>query len=232
MDFSIQRNRLYDTLGLKSEPVAVAFQTAAPANVSRVSAPGPAGCSYWKLAAEGKTFYTEASDHMPCAIGAYTHGIDPSGQTENELESMIGKMVTLRYLQMEEVSSIPRLRKPFGVAIYSPLADAPCDPDIVLVRGNAKQIMLLTEAARAAGIDHHGATLGRPACAVIPATMQSHCGTASLACIGNRVYTGLGDDELYFAIPGSKLGEVVDQLQIIRHANQELENFHRSRCTG
>ena len=50
------------------------------------------------------------------------------------------------------------------------------------------------------------------------------------ACIGNRVYTGLADHELYFTIAGSKIDEVVDQLETISNANRELERFHRARC--
>jgi uncharacterized protein (DUF169 family) len=230
MDFARQGDKLRDLLGLKWPPVAIAFRTAPPAGVARVSAPGPAGCSYWKIASEGGTFYTEASDHLNCAIGAYTHGVDLSAENENELKSTIGKMIGLGYLRMEEIPSIPRLGGRFGVAIYSPLAAAPCDPDVVLVRGNAKQIMLFAEAARAARCDSAAATMGRPACAVIPAAMQSQSGTASLGCIGNRVYTGLADDELYFAVPGAKILDVIDRVETIANANAELERYHAARC--
>jgi uncharacterized protein (DUF169 family) len=87
----------------------------------------------------------------------------------------------------------------------------------------------VAEAARAAGIGHDGATLGRPACAMIPEAMRSAQGNTSLGCIGNRVYTGLGDAELYFTIPGVKLGEVVDKLATIVHANRELQKYHEAR---
>src|SRR5207247_428312 len=83
------------------------------------------------------------------------------------------------------------------------------DPDVVLVRGTARQIMLVAEAARAAGIGHDGPALGRPACSMIPEAMRAARGNTSLGCIGNRVYTGLGDDELYFTVPGGRLDEVV-----------------------
>jgi hypothetical protein len=43
------------------------------------------------------------------------------------------------------------------------------------------------------------------------------------------VYTGLGDDELYVAIPGHGVSEVVGKLGTIIAANRELEGFHRSR---
>ena len=52
---------------------------------------------------------------------------------------------------------------------------------------------------------------------------------ASLGCIGNRVYTGLADDELYYAVPGQHLAAVVEKLVTIVHANRELEKYHRAR---
>jgi len=39
-------------------------------------------------------------------------------------------------------------------------------PDVVLVRGNARQLMLPAEAAQAAGVAGTGAAMGRPTCAV------------------------------------------------------------------
>ena len=111
----------------------------------------------------------------------------------------------------------------------APLADAPCEPDIVLVRGTVKQLMLLAEAAQAAGVAGGGATMGRPTCAVLPEAMQSGKTATSFGCIGNRVYTGLGDDEGYYAIPGAKVAEVVSKLAVITEANRQLEVFHLAR---
>src|SRR5437870_3906155 len=131
---------LQDLLRLKSPPVAVTFRASAPANVPRVSAPGPSGCSYWKQAAEGRTFYTEAADHYNCPIGAYTHGVDLPAARMQELQGVVNTMVSLGYLRSEEVPGIPRREAGFGVAIYGPLADAGETPDVVLVRGTARQI--------------------------------------------------------------------------------------------
>ncbi len=86
-----------------------------------------------------------------------------------------------------------------------------------------------SEAAWSAGLRGDVATMGRPACAMVPQAMQSGTGTTSLGCIGNRVYTGLADDELYFAIPGPMLAAVVERLHTILRANRELEIFHTAR---
>jgi uncharacterized protein (DUF169 family) len=225
-------NELSDLLELEMAPIAISFRTSAPEGVHKIQSSGPSSCSYWKLAAEGKTFYTDADDHLNCTIGAYTHNVEMPAEKKEELESMVGEMVKLNYISMEEVPSIPRRETPFGVAIYAPLAETPTDPDIVIVRGNAKQIMLLTEAVKATNIEHNSITMGRPTCAMIPLSMQSESGISSFGCIGNRVYTGLGENELYFAIPGKNIAEVIQKLDVVCHANRELDSFHRDRAAA
>jgi uncharacterized protein (DUF169 family) len=221
--------RMTELLGLTTAPVAVSFPTSAPAGVPRVGKAGPAGCAYWKQAAEGAVFYTEAADHYNCPVGSFTHGVTLPPERARELEDVVSTMVGLQYIRMEEVGTLPHRTEPFRVAVYAPLAEAPLDPDVVLVRGRARQIMLVAEAARGAGLEGDGATLGRPACAVIPAALRRPEGVTSLGCIGNRVYTGLADDELYFAIPGGKVGAVVERLEAVLHANRELQRYHEGR---
>jgi len=220
---------LHDLLGLKTAAVAVSFRDKAPASVPHVSSPGPSGCSYWKRAADGQTFYTEAADHYNCPIGSYTHGIDLPPAQMQELQGVVGTMVSLGYLRMEEVPGIPRREGRFGVAVYEPLANAKETPDVVLVRGNARQVMLLDEAAHAAGVGGAAPLMGRPTCAAIPLAMRTQQAVSSLGCIGNRVYTDMADDELVYALPGRHLAAVVDKLGGIVHANQELMKYHRGR---
>jgi uncharacterized protein (DUF169 family) len=103
---------------------------------------------------------------------------------------------------------------------------------VVLVRGNPRQLMLLAEAAQAAGVAGTGATLGRPTCAVLPEAINSARTAASFGCVGNRVYTGAGDNDAYFAIPGAHLAAIEAQLAVTLDANQELEKFHRGRAAA
>ena len=220
---------LSDLLDLQRAPVAVKFEESPPNGVPKIDEPAVSGCSYWKLAAEGRTFYTEASDHYGCPIGSHTHGINLPEEKAQELEGLVGTMVELQYIAMEEVPGIPQLEGEFGVAIYAPLADADFYPDAILVTGNAKQMMLLAEAAHAAGLANDGSVVGRPTCAAIPAVMKTGSTATNLGCIGNRVYTELADDELYFVIAGSQLDAVVDKLSTIVHANKELHAFHTAR---
>ncbi len=229
MDRATAAKQFQSLLGLRRAPVAVAFRESAPAGVSRVQSAGPSGCTYWKLAAEGQTFYTEAADHYNCPIGSYTHGIDLPPERAQELPDVLGTMFKLGYLRPEEVPGVPRREGPFGVAVYAPLAQAAFEPDVVLVSGNAKQMMILAEAMEAAGAGAGGGMMGRPTCAAIPQAIRTGTGVASLGCIGNRVYTGLADDELCIALPARHLAAVADKLTTIVNANRELEKYHRAR---
>jgi uncharacterized protein (DUF169 family) len=222
-------NELVDLLGLSSAPVALTFRKTAPAGVPHASQSGPSSCTYWKRAADGQTFFTEASDHVHCPVGAYTHGVDITPELGKELEEVVGLMVNLSYLRAEEVPGIPRRPEHFDVAVYAPLAETVEVPDVVLVRGNAKQVMLLAEAAQAGGVGPAGGLLGRPTCAAIPEALRLARCVASLGCIGNRVYADLADDELYFALPGKHVGIVTEKLAALVHANRELERYHRAR---
>jgi uncharacterized protein (DUF169 family) len=224
------RRSLDELLGPVAEPVTITFRDTAPRDMERVAAPAPAGCSYWKLAADGDAFYTLEQDHLNCPIGAYTHGVELTPKIEAELQGMIGKMGALQYLKEEEVPGIPRRRQALRAVVYAPLSKTEGTPDIVLLRGNARQMMLLAEAATARQLMSSSPILGRPACAVVAATAESGKVTASLGCIGNRVYTGLADDEMYIAVPGSALDQTIDALRTIVAANAELEKFHRERA--
>jgi uncharacterized protein (DUF169 family) len=217
---------------LARSPVAVAFLPEAPAGLPHIGRALPAGCGYWKYASEGHAFYTTPADHENCAIGAFTHGVALSPEKAAELESLVGTMIQLRYLRSDEVAGIPHRGTPMQVVAYAPVAQASFEPDAVIFRGNARQIMLISEAARAAGIFESAAAMGRPACAMIPQATAAASGVASVGCIGNRVYTDLGDDELYFAVPGKALARVLEQLDVILTANAALETFHRERAAA
>jgi uncharacterized protein (DUF169 family) len=217
--------QLQELLGLRRPPVGVTFFPEPPPGVPRVDRAGPASCTYWMLAAEGRRFYTESSDHYNCPIGAYTHGIDLPPAGKKDLDGVLSTMIGIGYLRSEELPGIPRREEAFGAAVYAPLTEADGEPHVAIIIGNARQIMLLSEAAGAAGL------MGRPTCAALPQVMKTGQAVASLACIGNRVYTDLTDEELYFALPGGQVKAVTEKLATIVHANNELEKYHRSRCS-
>ena len=62
----------------------------------------------------------------------------------------------------------------------------------------------------------------------LPAAL-AHGTVTSLGCVGNRTYTGLGEDEFYVAVPGADLSEIADALEVVKSANAELLAYARSR---
>jgi len=213
---------------LGRRPVAVSFLASEPADVEKFNGTEPSGCSFWRLAAEGRTFYTVPENHFNCAVGAYTHNIALSPEREKETEQTLKMMFELGYVKPEEVPRIPRLAKGPKAIVYSPLGDAPRAPDVVLFAVQPAGAMLLEEAAKRAGVTTGAPALGRPTCMALPAAL-AHGTISSLGCIGNRVYTGLGEDEMYVVVPGKDLANVADALYTIGSANVALENYARGR---
>ncbi|MGB7218083.1 MAG: DUF169 domain-containing protein [Vicinamibacterales bacterium] len=232
MSFSSEALGAVSRMNLQRVPVAVAFLADPPAGLPHVDRALPAGCSYWKHASDGHAFYTLSADHENCPIGAFTHGVTLAPAKAQELQSLVGMMIELQYLRSDEVAGIPHRAEPMQCVAYAPLDRASFTPDVVIVCGNVRQIMLVAEAARAAGVHEGGAAMGRPACAMLPQAMSASASVTSLGCIGNRVYTGLADDELYFAIPGGAAARVFEKLDVVLTANTTLEAFHQQRATA
>jgi len=227
-DYREMERRLSSALGLRRRPVGVAFLETPPPGVARFEGAAPSGCSFWRIAAGGRSFYTVPADHYNCPIGSYTHNIPlPEGRAP-ELEQTLSLMTDIGYLEMEEVPGIPRLPCTPGAVVYAPLADMPVDPDVVLFSGPPGRVMLLQEAAARAGAGGQAPLLGRPTCMALPAAL-AHGAVASVGCIGNRVYTDVGEDELYVVVRGRDLSRIAVEADTIAEANAKLADYHRGR---
>jgi len=227
-DYQALERRFQEILDLKQRPVAVIISGEAPAGVDKFSGTVPAGCAFWRVAAEGRTFSTAPSDHYNCPIGSHTHHIPLPPERANDLPAVLETMVNIGYLKMEEVPGIPVLPETPENVVYAPLGDSPADPDVVLFVAPASKLMLLEEAAIRAGAASKLPLLARPTCMAIPAAL-AHGMVTSAGCIGNRVYTRIGEDELYAALPGRALQAVASELETIASANAALAEHHRAR---
>ena len=228
IDYHGLERRLTETLQLGRRPVAVAFRDHPPAGVAAFEGSQPSGCSFWRLAARGQVFSTVPADHYNCPIGAHTHGLSLPAARAGELEGTLSLMAGIGYIKMEEVPGIPRLPRAPGAVVYAPLGDTPVDPDVVMIAGLPGRLMLLQEAAARAAVAAQTGYLGRPTCMALPAALAGGM-AASSGCVGNRIYTDLGEDELYVAVPGRDLEAVVDALAVIAGANATLTDYHRGR---
>jgi uncharacterized protein (DUF169 family) len=227
-DYKALEQQFQQMLNLSRRPVAVCLRDEVPSKVDKFSGSEPAGCSFWRLAAEGRSFSTEPSDHYNCPVGSYTHHIALPEDRAHELSSILGTMTSLGYLKMEEVPGIPVLPEAPKRIVYAPLGETAADPDVVLFVLKPGNLMLLEEAALRAGVASNPPLLARPTCMAIPAALANGMVT-SAGCIGNRVYTGIGEDELYAAIPGRALESVAGELETIASANAALADYHRGK---
>jgi uncharacterized protein (DUF169 family) len=215
-------------LGLERRPVAIKSMSTVPHGITKFTGTVPSGCSFWRLASEGRTFYTVPGDHYNCPIGAYTHNIPLPPEREQELGGTLGFMTGIGYIRMEEVPGIPRLPATPAVVVYAPLGDTPMDPEVVIFSGPAGAVMLLQESALRAGAAALTNALGRPTCMSVPAALAMGM-VASTGCVGNRVYTDLGFGELYAVVPARDLERIAAETATIRDANLKLLEYHTQR---
>jgi uncharacterized protein (DUF169 family) len=220
--------RLSNSLDLKQPPVAISFTDSKPIGLSGHAGRVSAGCRFWQDAAHS-AFATSASDHSLCAIGVHTHNLEPSLAQQADLMDALKVFGELSYVREEDVASIPVLQSRPKYVVYSPLADSPMKPDVVVLFVDAGQSLILSEAAQQVESQNPPA-LGRPACAAIPQVANSGHAAMSLGCCGARAYLDvLTDDVAIFVIPGAKLEAYVDRIEKLSQANAVLAKFHQIR---
>jgi uncharacterized protein (DUF169 family) len=226
-DYRAIEEKIQGMLGATRRPVAVTFLDAPLEGVTKFDGSMPSSCSFWRIAAGGRTFYTVASDHLNCPVGGYTHNTLPPERMP-ELQQTLSLMSDIGYIRMEEIPGVFHLATMPQVVLYAPLGDTPVPPSVVLAAGRPGRVMMLSEAATRANASSNLPLLGRPTCMAIPASLATGA-VMSSGCIGNRVYTEIGDDELYVVLRGSDLDRIAAEIGTIQSANQTLTGYHQDR---
>lgn len=219
---------LASCLALQQQPVAISFSDSVPPGVAKHQGRVPAGCRFWQDGASS-AFATQAADHDLCSIGVYTHHLQPSVATQTDLRDALRVFSDLGYVREEDLPLIPILEQRPEYVMYGPLAETSLPPDVVLLFVNANQTLILAEATEQVEAQAAPA-MGRPACAVVPAVMNSGRAALSLGCCGARAYLDvMTDDVAVFAIPGAKLEAYTARIQALAQANAALARFHERR---
>jgi uncharacterized protein (DUF169 family) len=216
------------SLDLRQPPVALSFTDTVPGGVKMHAGRAPAGCSFWQDGAH-TAFATTAADHSLCAIGVYTHNLQPSPAQQTDLMDALKVFGELDYVRSEDLPLIPVLESQPAYVVYAPLADSPLPPDVVLLFVNANQTLILSEATQQVE-NQNPPAMGRPACAIVPQVMNSGRAALSLGCCGARAYLDvLTDDVAVFAVPGVKLEAYARRIEALAKANGILSKFHELR---
>lgn len=207
---------LSHTLHLATPPIGITFSDEAPEGVDAFAKPMsqpasdgrrgrvPAGCVFWIEAAES-TFTTAPADHGNCSVGRYTHGIATLADVANNDD--VSTLLESGWVDANVVAAIPAISRRYESITYGPLPDAVVAPDVILLRVNGRQMMVLSDAVPAMRIG------GKPQCHIVALAKDGGEVAASVGCALSRARTGMGPEEMTVAIPGSRLPEVVDSVQ-------------------
>lgn len=227
-DYSTLATALSRALHLAVPPIAISFADEAPVGVaafdepmSEPAADGRCGrvaasCVFWIRAAE-RTFTTMPADHGNCSVGRYTHGLA-------DLQDVVGNsdvaaLLESGWVDTAAVSAIPAISERSEAITYSPLSDAVLPPDVVLLRVNGRQLMVLSDALPGLRIE------GKPQCHIVALAKEYGEMAASVGCALSRARTGMGPDEMTFAMPGSRLAEVVDAVRRTAAVDAEVARY-------
>jgi uncharacterized protein (DUF169 family) len=215
-------------LKLKNPPIAICFADTVPAGFDAPTKRAPAGCHFWEGATKA-SFATSAEDHSLCAIGVYTHNLEPSPAQQADLMDAIKVFGDLGYVRPEDLPLIPVLQSKPRHVLYSPLGSTLLTPDVVLLFADAAQVLILSEATQQVE-GGNAPAMGRPACAIVPQVVNSGRAAMSLGCCGARAYLSLLTDSIsLFAFPGAQIEAYAERIVTLASANATLSRFHQIR---
>ena len=215
-DWTDLAGRLRAALALSSPPLAITFHTTAPEGVAPFAVPMPdpladgrtgrvpAGCVFWIHAAE-HTFSTIAPDHGNCSVGSLTHGFKTLDEVAGN--SDVAALLETGWVTMDVVPQIPVVAERPGSVTYGPLHETTFDPDIVFLRVNGKQLMVLSDAVPGMRFE------GKPQCHIVAIAKEQGEVAASVGCALSRVRTGMPATEMTCAIPAARLPEVLASIE-------------------
>jgi len=215
-DWQALAGELHELLSLDVAPIAITFlaeiPTGIPAYEGTVPAPTPdgrtgkvpAGCVFWGKATE-RTFVTLPADHGNCSVGSMTHGLKTLQEVAGNAD--VAALLASGWVTMEVVPQIPVVRQKSQGITYGPLQDTRYDPDVVLLRLNPKQVMIVHDAIPGMRME------GKPQCHIIAIAKEQQEVAVSVGCMLSRVRTGLPNSQMTCAIPAQRLPEVVERLK-------------------
>lgn len=215
-DWKQLSDALTSTLHLTTAPIGITFSGSAPEGVPAFDAPlaapaadgrtgrVPAGCVFWTKAAE-RAFTTVAEDHGNCSVGSFTHGFKTAEEVAGNGD--VGALVESGWAPDTLLSILPSVSERPANVTYGPLGTPGVDPDVVLIKVNAKQLMVLSDASPGLAIE------GKPQCHIIPMAKEAQVVAASVGCMLSRVRTEMPSTEMTAVIPGPKLADVVSALE-------------------
>ena len=236
MDNSKINQEIASAFGLDISPIAMALVDNQPQGVETMEEEVPSFCTFWRMA-EKKSFYAPANKHYNCPIGAMVLGFEMPKEVQDQLGGLVKKMCECSYLSEDEPANIPTITEKKAGVVYGPLKDFPVAPQLILMWLKPSQAMIYNEVLGcckwSGSMD--SMALGRPACAVIPTTLNKSPFGMSLGCTGMRTFTEVSDDHILATLNCAEIDSFLTSLQTTLSANKEMKEFytdHKNKITG
>jgi len=207
---------LQQILGLAAPPIAITFANAEPDDIGRFDAKMPpatedgrtgrvpAGCVFWMRATE-RAFVTVPADHANCSVGSYTHGL--KSMEEIATNADVVALVAAEWVSPADFPKVASVKSKSDFIVYGPLRDMTSDPNVVFIRLNGKQLMMLHDAWPGARME------GKPQCHIIPIAKEDGEVAVSVGCMLSRVRTGMSNNDISCAIPWAVLPDLIGKLR-------------------
>jgi len=227
-DYARLNQSLTALLGLGVPPIAITFLDAPPSSMPRAPGPMPAptpdgrtgavsaGCVFWMMATE-KSFATVAADHGNCSIGSVTHGFKTLAEVAKAGD--VAALIESNWVSPGAMRGMAAVTKKPGAVAYGPLGKTTLDPDVVFLRVNGKQLMLLHDSCPDLRFE------GKPQCHIIAIAKEKGELAVSSGCMLSRVRTGMPNSEVTFALPGHRLPELVERLKAAQAADMRVAAY-------
>ncbi|HXQ62656.1 MAG TPA: DUF169 domain-containing protein [Acidimicrobiales bacterium] len=215
-DWAGLADRLSRALHLAVPPITITFTDEVDASLPAFDDPMsepmpdgrsgrvPAGCVFWIRAAE-RSFTTVPADHGNCSVGRYTHGLATLEEAAGHAD--VAALLDAGWVDAQAIAGVPAVSHRAAGIAYGPLAEATARPDVVLLRVNGRQMMVLSDALPGLRIE------GKPQCHIVALAKEHAEVAASVGCALSRARTGMRPDEMTVAIPGERLADVVDAVE-------------------
>jgi uncharacterized protein (DUF169 family) len=227
-DYATMDQELRDLLALSVPPIAITFADSAPAGMQSFGGTRPsptpdgrtgavpAGCVFWMRATD-REFTTSAADHANCSVGSYTHGFETLPEAAGKAD--VQTLLAVEWVSMEAAMGLPTVAKKPEAVTYGPFGKTSVDPDVVFLRLNGKQVMLLNDALP----DLHFA--GKPQCHIIPIAKEKDVVSVSSGCMLSRVRTGMSNNDVTCAIPVARMDDLLGKLKKAREADLKVAAY-------
>lgn len=219
--------RLKSALHLNIEPIGIAFSDAKSDNVRFFDDPMaepdsdgrsgrvPAGCVFWIKSVES-TFTTRPQDHGNCSVGSFTHGLLDIGEIASN--SDVAALLGSGWVDEAAVAKIPFVSRKHNFITYGPLSAGEFEPDVVLLRVNARQMMIISDA-----VDVQ--IEGKPQCHIVAIAKEQLKVAASVGCALSRARTGMSAQEMTCAIPFVLLADTVSKIENAAKIDSEVAKY-------